>query len=176
MRYGWKSDLTIRGLVKVTNYIIEVVYENEKLTESEWNDPPAQLRPMYSILAFCSTLEERGDFFGKSVQEPQEDFNFFITQLYGVTDLETHVVSKGPILLASQRARHHIQRTVHWLENSFTPATIYLEDRLANQTCEKKLERKIESAGKARSKFQASEATAFALAEHADQSMEDLKQ
>jgi hypothetical protein len=40
----------------------------------------------------------------------------------------------------------------------------------------KKLERKIEVAGKARSKFQASEATALALAEHADRSMEDLEQ
>jgi hypothetical protein len=114
-RWGWKSDLAIRGLVKLTNYISEVIYENEKITEYEWNDPPAQLRPMYSILAFYSTIEERGDFFGKFVQELQEDFDFFVTQMYGVTDLETHMASNGPKLLASQRARHHIQRTVHWL-------------------------------------------------------------
>jgi hypothetical protein len=174
--WGWKSDLAIRVLFKLTNYISQDVYKNEKLTESERNDTPAQLRPMHSILSFLSTLEERGDFFGKFVQEPQEDFNFFIAQMYGVTDLETHMTSNGPKLVASQRARHHTQRTVHWLEKSVIPATIDLEDRVANQTCGKKLERKIEAAGKERSKFQVSEATDLALAEHADRNMEHLEQ
>jgi hypothetical protein len=130
---------------------------------------------MYIILAFLSTLEECGDFFGKFVQEPHEDFNFFIAQMYGVAELETHMTSNGTQLLSSQRARHHIQRTVHWLEKSFIPAKIDLEDRVANQICEK-IERKIEAAGKARSKVQASEATALALAEHADRNIEDLEQ
>jgi hypothetical protein len=40
----------------------------------------------------------------------------------------------------------------------------------------KKLERKIEAAGKAHSKVQASEATALVLVEHADRNMEDLEQ
>jgi hypothetical protein len=131
---------------------------------------------MYGILAFCSTLEECGDFLGKFIQEPQEDFNFFITQMCGVTDLETHMAANGPKLLSSQRARHHIQRTVHWLEKIFVPATIDLEDRVVNQTCKKMLERKIKAAGKAHSKVQASEATALALAEHADQNSDDLEQ
>jgi hypothetical protein len=104
----------------------------QKLDKSEWNSPPAQLRPMNSILALCSTLEKRGDFFGKFVQEPQEDFSFCIAQMYGVKDFETHMTLNGPKLLASQRARHQIQRTVHWLEKSLIPATIDLED-----TCEK---------------------------------------
>jgi hypothetical protein len=69
----------------------EVIYENEKLTASEWNDPPAHLRPMYGILTLFSTLEECGDFFEKFAHEPQEDLNFAIAQTDGVKALDTHM-------------------------------------------------------------------------------------
>jgi hypothetical protein len=83
--------------------------------------------------------------------------------MYGVTDLETHMASNSPKLIASQRARHHIQRTVHCFEKSTISATIDLEDRVENQTCGQKFERKIVVAGKARSKVQASKATPWKI-------------
>jgi hypothetical protein len=56
--WGWKSDLTIRGLVFLANHISEKIFLNKKLTSSEWNDPPTNLQPMYCILGFSSILEE----------------------------------------------------------------------------------------------------------------------
>jgi hypothetical protein len=173
--WGWKSDLTIRGLVFLANHISEKVFLNEKLTSSEWNDPPAKLQPMYCILGFSSVLEERNDFFGDFIRESAEEFNFFIAQIFGVKNLQDHMNTIGTKLLGSQRARHHINRTVHWLEISFIPATITLEEKVAEQVCEQVLERKMEATGQARTKVEASEATALALALHAEHNNKDLE-
>jgi hypothetical protein len=81
----------------------------------------------------------------------------------------------GTKLLGSQKARHHINRTVDWLEISFIPATITLEEKLAEQVCEQVLEIKIEATGLARTKVKASEETALPLALHAELNIKDLE-
>jgi hypothetical protein len=82
----------------------------------------------------------------------------------------------GTKLLGSQKVRHHINHTVHWLEISFIPATITLEEKVAEKLCKQVLERKIEATGQARTKVRASEETALALAfyaEHNNKYLED---
>jgi hypothetical protein len=52
--WGWKSDLTIRGLVNLANHISKKIFLNEQLTSAEWNDPPRTTTP--NVLHPCILL------------------------------------------------------------------------------------------------------------------------
>jgi hypothetical protein len=149
------------------------------MNNSPWQNgmtpPPRTNTP--NVLHHCiSILEERYDFCGEFIKESPEEFNFFIAQIYGLKKLQEHMKSIGNRLLSSHTARHHIQRTVHWLEKCFIPANITLKRQVADQVCIQVLERKIEAEGKARVKVKASEETAIALAIHAEQEIEGLEE
>jgi hypothetical protein len=130
---------------------------------------------MYCILGFSSILEERNDNFGDFIRESAEEFNFFIAQIFGVKNLQERMNTIGTKLLGSQKARHHINRTVHWLEISFIPETINIEEKVTEQVCKQVLERMLEATGHAQTKLKASEETAPALGFHAKLNIKDLE-
>jgi hypothetical protein len=99
---------------------------------------------MYCILGFSSILEELNDFFRDFIRESAEEFNFFITQIFSVKNVQEYMNTIGTKLLGYHKALHHINRKVHWLEISFIPETITLEAKVAEQVCKQVLERKIE--------------------------------